>query len=78
MLFLPTERQGPEQTEGLDGGKAQRVLLSMPTTKKIAGVPNVYRRAVIVERAACAIGNVFNISDFVLCMYSTDTLHPSP
>ncbi len=59
-------------------GKTQRVLLSMPTNIKITGVPNFYRRAANVERVACAIGNAFCISGFDLCMYSTDTLHPSP
>ena len=59
-------------------GKTQTVLLSMPTNRKITGVPIIYRRAVKVERAACAIGDAFSITGFHLCMYSTDTLHPSP
>jgi len=59
-------------------GKTQRLLLSMPTNIKTIRGSKVFRRAAIVERVACAIGDVFNISGFILCMYSTDTLHPSP
>ena len=59
-------------------GKTQTVLLSMPTNRNIIRVPIVYRRAVKVERAACASGDAFSIAGFHLCMYSTDTLHPSP
>jgi hypothetical protein len=57
---------------------AQMEILGMPTNRQIKGVPIVYRRAAKVERAACAIGDAFSISGFLLCMYSTDTLHPSP
>ena len=59
-------------------GKTQTVLLSMPTNRKIIRVSILYRRAVKMERAACAIGDAFSIAGFHLCMYSTDTLHPSP
>ena len=38
----------------------------------------IHRRAAKVERVACAYGHTVRIAGFHLCMYSTNTLHPSP
>jgi len=49
----------------------------VPTNIEVVGVPIVYSRAAKVERVACALGDAIFIVGFHLCMYSTNTLHPS-
>jgi hypothetical protein len=63
--------KGTKGGDPADTGKADN-------HREIAEVPKFQRRAAKVERAACAIGDMFSVAGFHLCMYSTDTLHPSP
>jgi len=78
-VILGPREEGTFRTEKETmAGKTQTVILRMPNIKQIIGVPMVQRRAAKVERVACAFGGAVSISGLHLCMYSTDTLHPSP
>jgi hypothetical protein len=78
MLFLAPGASGPEVITELTGGEAGGQRAGGPTTSKEHKKVQDLIAAAKVERAASA-GRIASVDAcFHLCMYSPDTLHPSP
>ena len=77
MLFLPPGTKGPTNISRTIGGEAEARWFRMPNIRESRKVQKNYRRGECGEgRVRTQIHDQWSV--FHLCMYSTDTLHPSP
>ena len=77
-VILASKTLGDQEQRGMTGGETRHLVVQAEVQRDKRFQKFIHRRAAKVERAACAFGDTFSVTGFHLCMYSTDTLHPSP
>jgi len=77
-VILATRTEGTRNILKINGGGAGAYVRRKAKDKREKGFQRKFIAAAKVERAACAYGLADCEIWFHLCMYSTDTLHPSP
>ena len=78
MLFLAPRASGPEVIKEIKGGDTDVQRVGEPNKEIAITRVRKFIAAAKVERAAGAGRNADGGACFQSCMYSADTLHPSP
>ena len=77
-VILAARTSGPEVTKVIKGGEAGVQRVGEPINELNIIRVRKFIAAAKVERAASAGRGAYGVACIQLCMYSADTLHPSP